>query len=98
MEFFVGNLIVAGLSDWGCVLILTGLPAELIPHNFPEVDASGKEMLKQEMLYEVQLWGCVNALLGLPAELIPHKLVLMCCVPDDVYYYTSKVVLCQRLF
>ena len=55
-------------------------------------------MLKQEMLYEVQLWGCVNALLGLPAELIPHKLVLMCCVPDDVYYYTSKVVLCQRLF
>ena len=30
-------------------------------------------MLKQEMLYEVQLWGCVNALLGLPAELIPHK-------------------------
>ena len=32
MEFFVGNLIVAGLSDWGCVLIPTGLPAELIPH------------------------------------------------------------------
>ena len=31
MEFFVGNLIVAGLSDWGCVLIPTGLPAELIP-------------------------------------------------------------------
>ena len=29
-------------------------------------------MLKQEMLYEVQLWGCVSALLGLPAELIPH--------------------------
>ena len=55
-------------------------------------------MLKQEMLYEVQLWGCVNALLGLPAELIPHKLVLRCRVPDDVYYYTSKVVLCQRLF
>ncbi|WP_456067060.1 hypothetical protein, partial [Gemmiger sp.] len=43
------------------------------PHNFPEVDASGKEMLKQEMLYEVQLWGCVSALLGLPAELIPHS-------------------------
>ena len=58
MEFFVGNLIVAGLSNWGCVLILTGLPAELIP----------------------------------------HKLVLRCRVPDDVYYYTSKVVLCQRLF
>lgn len=58
MEFFVGNLIVAGLSDWGCVLIPTGLPAELIP----------------------------------------HKLVLRCRVPDDVYYYTSKVVLCQRLF
>ena len=35
---------------------------------------------------------------GLPAELIPHKLVLRCRVPDDVYYYTSKVVLCQRLF
>ena len=34
MEFFVGNLIVAGLSDWGCVLIPTGLPAELIPHIF----------------------------------------------------------------
>ena len=30
-------------------------------------------MLKQEMLYEVQLWGCVSALLGLPAELIPHN-------------------------
>ena len=58
MEFFVRNLIVAGLSDWGCVLIPTGLPAELIP----------------------------------------HKLVLRCRVPDDVYYYTSKVVLCQRLF
>ena len=58
MEFFVGNLIVAGLSDWGCVLIPTGLPAELIP----------------------------------------HKLVLRRRVPDDVYYYTSKVVPCQRLF
>ena len=34
MEFFVGNLIVAGLSDWGCVLIPTGLPAELIPQMF----------------------------------------------------------------
>ena len=98
MEFFVGNLIVAGLSDWGCVLIPTGLPAELIPHNFPEVEASGKEMLKQETFYEVQSWGCVSALLGLPAELIPHKLVLRCRVPDDVYYYTSKVVPCQRLF
>jgi hypothetical protein len=37
-------------------------------------------------------------LLALPAELIPHKLVLRRRVPDDVYYYTSKVVLCQRLF
>ena len=55
-------------------------------------------MLKQETFYEVQSWGCVSALLGLPAELIPHKLVLRCRVPDDVYYYTSKVVLCQRLF
>ena len=34
MEFFVGNLIVAGLSDWGCVLIPTGLPAELNPQMF----------------------------------------------------------------
>jgi hypothetical protein len=34
MEFFVGNLIVAGLSDWGCVLKPTGLPAELIPHSW----------------------------------------------------------------
>ena len=32
-------------------------------------------MLKQEMLYEVQLWGCVSALLGLPAELIPQMFV-----------------------
>ena len=75
MEFFVGNLIVAGLSDWGCVLIPTGLPAELIPHNFPEVETSGKEMLKQETFYEVQSWGCVSALLGLPAELIPQMVV-----------------------
>ena len=37
------------------------------------MDTSGKEMLKQEMLYEVQLWGCVSALLGLPAELIPQN-------------------------
>ena len=75
MEFFVGNLIVAGLSDWGCVLIPTGLPAELIPHNFPEVETSGKEMLKQETFYEVQSWGCVSALPGLPAELIPQMFV-----------------------
>ena len=67
-------MIVAGLSDWGCVLIPTGLPAELIPHNFPEVETSGKEILKQETFYEVQSWGCVSALLGLPAELIPHKI------------------------
>ena len=69
---FCWELIVAGPSDWGCVLIPTGLPAELIPHNFPEVETSGKEMLKQETFYEVQSWGCVSALLGLPAELIPH--------------------------
>ena len=75
MEFCVRNLIVAGLSDWGCVLIPTGLPAELIPHNFPEVETSGKEMLKQETFYEVQSWGCVSALLGLPAELIPQMFV-----------------------
>ena len=92
MEFFVRNLIVAGLSDWGCVLIPTGLPAELIPHNFPEVETSGKEMLKQETFYEVQSWGCVSALLGLPAELIPHS---WCAVPDDVYYYTSQKESCQ---
>ena len=75
MEFFVGNLNVAELSDWGCVLIPTGLPAELIPHNFPEVETSGKEMLKQETFYEVQSWGCVSALLGIPAELIPQMFV-----------------------
>ena len=51
----------------------SALPAELIPHNFPEVETSGKEILKQETFYEVQSWGCVSALLGLPAELIPHK-------------------------
>ena len=68
-------MIVAGPSDWGCVLIPTGLPAELIPHNFPEVETSGKEMLKQETFYEVQSWGCVSALLGLPAELIPQMSV-----------------------
>ena len=63
------------VASWGCVTEYLGLPAELIPHNFPEADASGKEMLKQEMLYEVQLWGCVSALLGLPAELIPQMFV-----------------------
>ena len=60
---------------WGCVSALLGLPAELIPHNFPEVETSGKEMLKQETFYEVQSWGCVSALLGLPAELIPQMFV-----------------------
>ena len=60
------------VQSWGCVSALLGLPAELIPHNFPEVETSGKEMLKQETFYEVQSWGCVSALLGLPAELIPH--------------------------
>lgn len=55
-------------------------------------------MLKQEIFYLIVSWGCVTECLGLPAELIPHKLVLRCRVPDDVYYYTSKVVLCQRLF
>ena len=59
---------------WGCVSALLVLPAELIPHNFPEVETSGKEILKQETFYEVQSWGCVSALLGLPAELIPHKI------------------------
>ena len=58
---------------WGCVSALLVLPAELIPHNFPEVETSGKEILKQETFYEVQSWGCVSALLGLPAELIPHN-------------------------
>ena len=76
----------------GCVTECLGLPAELIPHNFPEVEASGKEMLKQETFYEVQSWGCVSALLGLPAELIPHS---WCAVPDDVYYYTSQKESCQ---
>ena len=49
-------------------------------------------MLKQEMLYEVQLWGCVSALLGLPAELIPHSWRI---IPDDVYHYTSQKESCQ---
>ena len=64
---------IPGSNRWPLACHASALPAELIPHNFPEVEASGKEMLKQEMLYEVQLWGCVSALLGLPAELIPHK-------------------------
>ena len=63
------------VQSWGCVSALLGLPAELIPHNFPEVETSGKEMLKQETFYEVQSWGCVSALLGLPAELIPQMFV-----------------------
>ena len=41
-------------------------------------------MLKQEMLYEVQLWGCVSALLGLPAELNPHVWMS---------YLTTKVII-----
>ena len=41
-------------------------------------------MLKQEMLYEVQLWGCVSALLGLPAELNPQTFVV---VRDDASNY-----------
>ena len=52
-------------------------------------------MLKQEMLYEVQLWGCVSALLGLPAELNPQMFGL---VPDDMGYYTSRGGACQRFF
>ncbi len=52
-------------------------------------------MLKQEMLYEVQLWGCVSALLGLPAELNPQMFVL---VPDDVCNYTSHRGACQQFF
>ena len=52
-------------------------------------------MLKQEMLYEVQLWGCVSALLGLPAELNPQMFVL---VPDDVCNYTSRRDACQQFF
>ena len=42
-------------------------------------------MLKQEMLYEVQLWGCVSALLGLPAELNPQMFAV---VRDDVNNYS----------
>ena len=52
-------------------------------------------MLKQEMLYEVQLWGCVSALLGLPAELNPQ---MSCLVPDDVCNYTSHRSACQQFF
>ena len=52
-------------------------------------------MLKQEMLYEVQLWGCVSALLGLPAELNPQMFGF---VPDDMGYYTSRRGACQRFF
>ena len=95
MEFFVRNLIVAGLSDWGCVLIPTGLPAELIPHDFPEAVASGKRMLKQEIFYLVASWGCVTEYLGLPAELIPQS---WCVIPDDMVYYTSQKSSCQHLF
>ena len=76
----------------GCVTECLGLPAELIPHNFPEVETSGKEILKQETFYEVQSWGCVSALLGLPAELIPHSWRV---IPDDAYYYTSQKESCQ---
>ena len=61
------------VQSWGCVSALLGLPAELIPHDFPEAVASGKRMLKQEIFYLVASWGCVTEYLGLPAELIPHK-------------------------
>ena len=83
------------VQSWGCVSALLGLPAELIPHNFPEVETSGKEMLKQETFYEVQSWGCVSALLGLPAELNPQ---MSCLVPDDVCNYTSRRGACQQFF
>ena len=35
-------------------------------------------MLKQEMLYEVQLWGCVSALLGLPNGIETHPQKIVC--------------------
>ena len=72
-------------------MIPTGLPAELIPHNFPEVETSGKEMLKQETFYEVQSWGCVSALLGLPAELIPQMSV-PCLTTGVIIPALSRIV------
>ena len=63
------------VQSWGCVSALLGLPAELIPHDFPEAVASGKRMLKQEIFYLVASWGCVTEYLGLPAELIPQMFV-----------------------
>ena len=52
-------------------------------------------MLKQEMLYEVQLWGCVSALLGLPAELIPQ---MSGAVRDDASNYSREQLACQLVF
>ena len=48
-------------------------------------------MLKQEMLYEVQLWGCVSALLGLPAELIPQMFV-PCLTTEFIIPAISRIV------
>ena len=75
----------------GCVTECLGLPAELIPHNFPEVETSGKEILKQETFYEVQSWGCVSALLGLPAELIPQMFV-PCLTTGVIIPAISRIV------
>ena len=72
MEFFVGNLIVAGLSDWGCVLIPTGLPAELIPHKIQEANLLDGVFCWELIVAGLSDWGCVLIPTGLPAELIPH--------------------------
>jgi hypothetical protein len=63
MEFFVGNLIVAGLSDWGCVLIPTALPAELIPQMFVPCLTTG--------VIIPALCRIVNSFLGFSAKKFP---------------------------
>ena len=63
---------IPGSNRWPLACHASALPAELIPHNFPEMVASGKRMLKQEIFYLIVSWGCVTEYLGLPSELHPH--------------------------
>ena len=79
------------VQSWGCVSALLGLPAELIPHDFPEAVASGKRMLKQEIFYLVASWGCVTEYLGLPAELIPQMFV-PCLTTGVIIPAISRIV------
>ena len=68
-------MIVAGPSDWGCVLIPTGLPAELIPHKIQEANLLDGVFCWELIVAGPSDWGCVLIPTGLPAELIPQMFV-----------------------